>query len=204
MFNIWKQRGWRASQFKPEDVVTIVSNAAIANEMVGDGRLLPLVILDTTKRPDLVDLFRVHEKTPPGDADSCWVSIAGFDQHLALALEFKKPFEIKFVINFDLTDDGMAVDLAMRGRAIYLQAGKPGDRFYRTVGAPGIIVELGADLPKRDWERIWQKAIGSRLRAEGVSRADAKRLAPEYMQKIREMFSGFSSKTPGMYVLDPD
>ena len=122
---------------------------------------------------------------------------------MALWLKFKKPFETEAVVNFELTEHGLAVDLAMRGRAIYLQAGKPGDRLYRAIEAPRIIVELGAEMPKPQWEDIWQKAIRSRLRSEGVSRAAAKRLSPEYMDRVRNMSAQFRSMPSGMYVL-PD
>ena len=55
--------------FDPKSIVPIVADAAIASGAVGDGRLIPLVILDTTNRPDLVDLFTAHDKMLPGDAD---------------------------------------------------------------------------------------------------------------------------------------
>lgn len=166
--------------------------------------MLPLVILDTTKRPDLIDLFNAHDKLPPGDADTTWASLDESSSHLALLLEFKKPFETVAIINFELTGDGIAVDLAMRGRAIYLQAGKPGDRLHRAMEAPRIIVEIGAEMSKVEWEAIWQKAIRKRLRAEGVGRAESKRLSPEFMERMRSTLKQFRSMPNGMYVTPDD
>jgi hypothetical protein len=200
MFNIWKRRGEQAFHYNRNRVVPVVAHAAVASEAIGDGRLLPLVILDTTHFPDIVDLFRVHDATPPGDADSGWVLIDKNFDRLGLGLQFRKPFETTFVIDFELTEHGSAVDLAMKGRAIYLQAGKPGDRLYRTMDSPRIVVELGAEAPKKEWEVIWQRAIKNRLRSEGVNRKEAKRLSPVYMEKMRDRFRGFGTATPGMYV----
>jgi hypothetical protein len=185
-------------------VISVVANAAIASEAIGDGRLLPLVILDTSDFPDLVDLFKVHDTMPPGDADSGWILIDKNYNRLGLGLQFKRPFETTFVIDFELTEHGSAVDLAMKGRAIYLQAGKPGDRLYRTMDSPRIIVELGAEAPKKEWEVIWQRAIRNRLRSEGVNRREAKRLSPIYMEKMRDRLRGFGTATPGMYVVLDD
>jgi hypothetical protein len=200
MFNIWKTKEARAFQSSRKRLIAVVAQAAIANEGVGDGRLLPLVILDTTKFPDVVDLFNMHEKMPPGDADSTWVVLEDFVDHLGLVLQFKRPFEMDFVVDFDLAEYGPAVDLAMQGRAIYLQAGKPGDRLYRTMVAPRIIVEIGAEASKERWEAIWQRAIRNQLRREGMHRRDAKRMSPAYMEQIRGTFAKFRTAPSGMYV----
>lgn len=47
--------------------VTIVADAGIAVDGIGGGRLIPLLILDTTDRPDLEELIRVHQHLTPGD-----------------------------------------------------------------------------------------------------------------------------------------
>jgi hypothetical protein len=200
MFNIWKARGKREFRFRRDRRISVVAQAAIGNEAVGDGRLLPLVILDTTKFPDVVDLFTVHETMPPGDADSTWVVLEDFVDHFGLALEFKKPFETHFVVDFDLMEYAPAIDLAIRGKAIYLQAGKPGDRLYRAMNGTRIIVEIGAEISMRDWEAIWLRTIRKQLRKEGLSRAEAKRESPVKMNEIRNIFAKFSNAPPGLYV----
>jgi hypothetical protein len=200
MFNIWKLRGAQESPFRQKRLISAVAQAAIANEAIGDGRLLPLVILDTTNFPDLVDLFTAHETSPPGDADTTWVTLDDFIDHVGLVIQFKRPFETYFVVDFDLAEYGPAVDLAIRGRAIFLQTGKPGDRLYRAMNAPRIIVEIGAEIPKEDWEKIWLKAIRNQLRKQGLNRAEAKRQAPIKMKQIRGFFAKFSKETPGLYV----
>jgi hypothetical protein len=191
-------RGWCRS---------IVAQAAIATDAVGDGRILPLVILDTTNFPDIVDLFKIHEKMPPGDADTTWANVYALgSDHITLIFEFQKPFVTKFGVVFKLTAHGSAVDLAMQGNAIYLQSGKPGDRFYRKMAEPRIIAEIGAEMPRQMWELRWQKAIRNRLRAEGVSRSEAKRQSTEHIRRLRNKFSELRKMPPGSYFIieDPD
>ena len=45
-------------------VVPIVGDAAIATVGVGHGRLIPLIIIDTTNRPDLAEVIRAQAHLP--------------------------------------------------------------------------------------------------------------------------------------------
>src|SRR5260370_41326465 len=120
MSNIWKKRDRSCFQFNLRTrMVPVVADAAVATGAVGFGNRIPLIIVDTTNRPDLVDLMTLHERVPPGDADSTWVSIDGSKDHLALVLQFWKPLETELVVNLELAKHGMVVDLALKSRAIY-------------------------------------------------------------------------------------
>jgi hypothetical protein len=200
MFRNWRRRGGSEYPSKRENLVPLVSDAAVATELIGDGRLIPVVVLDTTSRPDLVNLFKAHSDMPPGDALSTWIGLHETRDHLALWFQFKKPFETEAILNFELTGRGITVDLAMHARAIYLQAGKPGDRFYKTMESPRILVEIGAEMPTGKWEELWQRAVRRRLRKEGVGRHEARNLAPQYIKRLRDSMAGFRMKPSGTYV----
>lgn len=203
MFKIWKRKDDQAFHFDRSKVISVISDAGVAREGFGDGRMLPLVIVDTSNRPDVVELMNAHNNGAPGDADSTWATLGDYPDHLALLLQFKKPFEIEALIPFELTQHGLTVDLAMRGKAMYLQAGKPGDRFYRNVEAPRIIIELGAELTTTEWEALWEKAIRNRLRVEGMSRSESRRLSPDVIRNARGIASSFKGMPSGLYVI-PD
>ena len=49
--------------------VPIVAEGAISSTTLGDGRLIPVLILDTSNRPDIDEFVRVHQHLPAG-ADS--------------------------------------------------------------------------------------------------------------------------------------
>jgi hypothetical protein len=200
MFKNWKIRGKSASQSKREYLVPIVSDAAIATDDIGDGRPIPVIILDTTNRTDLVDLFKAHSNVPPGDVLSTWVGLYEWPNHLALWLQFARPFETEAILNFELTARGITLDLAMKARAIYLQAGKPGDRFYKTMENPRILVEIGAEMPADKWEALWRKAVKNRLRKEGLGRREAQNLAPQCIEQLRNRLSEFRQAPSGIYV----
>ena len=57
---------------KFQGLVQVVGDAAIAASPFVEGRLVPLVIVDTSGRPDLEELVRVHKHLPPGDVETQW------------------------------------------------------------------------------------------------------------------------------------
>ena len=58
--------------------VRIVSDAAVSMRGAFGGRLVPLVILDTSDRPDIDELIRVHHASlKPGDVKIQWAERDG-------------------------------------------------------------------------------------------------------------------------------
>ncbi|HML12280.1 MAG TPA: hypothetical protein VK456_03180 [Xanthobacteraceae bacterium] len=202
MLNIWKRSARKEFPYKvPKPAVPIVSDAAIATDAIGDGRFIPVVIMDTSARPDIAELISIHDKAPPGDVVSAWGSILdGPRDHLALFLHFQRPMELSFALNFDLSRQGSIVELALRSRAIFLQAGKLGDRLYRTLDAPRMIAELGGGMPKERWDDLWAKAIKRRLRTEGLSNGEAKRAAIRFIEEMRSRFRNAKSFETGIFI----
>src|ERR1700730_420478 len=60
------------SHEREKDALRIVADGAIAHSGVGEGRLIPLVILDTSSRPDLEEYIRVHQYAGAGDVKCQW------------------------------------------------------------------------------------------------------------------------------------
>src|SRR6478735_1040359 len=52
--------------------IPIVSDAAMGTVGIAEGRIIPVLIVDTTLRPDIDDLVRAHEHLGPGDARSAF------------------------------------------------------------------------------------------------------------------------------------
>jgi len=71
----------RVETKNPEEgqVVSIVGDAVIASTGTGDGKQIPLVILDTVTRPDLDEVIISQALFPPGDVVINWCSIRGHD-----------------------------------------------------------------------------------------------------------------------------
>ncbi|MCP4316489.1 MAG: hypothetical protein GY789_10850 [Hyphomicrobiales bacterium] len=166
--------------------VPIVGDAAIAAAAIGDGRLIPLIILDTTDRPDLDELIRVHEYLPPGDVDIQWAVLPGAVGKIALVLSFKRPIRVVAILEFDIVKEGFLIDQILRARILYLQSGRPGGRFVTNQNAPKIFVEVPDTGIRGQWDKLFHKYVAAHLKAQGLSRHQARSAARQTIREFRD------------------
>lgn len=144
-----------------------------------------LVIIDARDRPEIVHLIELHDKLPPGDVLSAWGNVNDDPDNVSLILHFVRPVEASMFIPFNIANNGTVVELALKSRAIYLQAGKPGDRFINSVEVPRVLVEIGGEMPAETWRKLWDKALRKKFRALGLSRAAAKLASAEFIDEFK-------------------
>jgi hypothetical protein len=180
--------------------IAVVGDGAIASPVVGHGRLIPVLILDTENRPDIAECIRVHEHLPPGDVNTQWGRISQSNEHVALILSFQRPIELVAIIEFDIVRQGVLVEAILGARATYIQAGRPGDRVKDTLPAPKIIAEIPETGFRPIWDRIFLKEMTRHLRKQGLGRQHAKRAATsaidelKYLEHVRVPTAPFPSK----------
>jgi|SRR5580704_2713617 hypothetical protein len=165
--------------------VTIVGDAAIATVGVGDGRLVPVLIVATSGRPDIEDFFRAYRYIPTGDHTAQWAHLDGHEGKISLVLKFVRPSELTIILEFDIVRQGGLVDQIIRARALYLQPGRPGDRLSTTLDQHRVIVEIG-DLEFRNWNELLSKHLIANFRASGLSRQRSKQAAKELIEEWRK------------------
>jgi hypothetical protein len=183
-------------QILHERPIPIVADAAIATEQMGEGRLIPLVIVDTTDRLDLEEFIRIHQYVTSGDVESQWATLEDSSGRVALLLTFKRPMEMMAVLAFDPVKQGGLVDQIIHTKGLYIQAGRQGDRLIKNPDAPKVIVEI-PDAGFGDvWNEIFLRAVVQRMREEGLSRREAKRAANEHIANWRK-FGNFRIKNRG-------
>ena len=93
--------------------VPIVGDAAIATPILGEGRLIPVLIIDTSDRPDIGDLVKILQRPPLGDVTSQWGRLHWHKKTVALILTFKRPSKVVVILEFDVTEQGILVDLIL-------------------------------------------------------------------------------------------
>lgn len=169
--------------------VPIVADAAIAAGVIGEGRLVPLLIIDTTDRPDLQELIRIHEHLPPGDVDVQWCILPGSTDSVALVLCFKRPIETIAILQFNIVSQGILVEQILTAKLLYLQSGRPGDRLKSTLGVPRIFVEVPDTKFRKEWEPMFHKKLAEKMRIEGLGRQQAKAAAGEAIEEMRKLVS---------------
>jgi hypothetical protein len=177
------------SHEREKDALRIVADGAIAHLGVGEGRLIPLVILDTSSRPDLEEYIRVHQYVGAGDVKCQWGQLIGHDNTVALALSFSRPAELVAILEFDLQrNHGVLVEQVLGSKALYIQAGREGDRLKHDVNLPKVILEApDTGFGKKFWDKIYSQYTTAKMRERGLNRADAKRAAKESIKELRKL-----------------
>lgn len=170
-------------------VVPIVSDGAIATRGTGDGKLIPLLILDTTQRPDLDEWARVHQYLPPGDLYSQWGEVRDYGEPaVALLLKAERPSEFEISIVFKIWSQGILVDQILNAGGVYLQCGKPGDRLSDTlVGALRVLAGVQTSDFKGEWNEIFRREMIVYFRNRGLDKAQARQAAREAVSHFREI-----------------
>lgn len=164
----------------------IVSDAAMATVHVGEGRLIPLLIIDSSERPDIEELVRVHEFLPPGDVAVQWGHLENTPECAALFLRFIRPLEALLVLNFDIVKQGGIVDQILLSRALYLQPGRTGDRFRTTIDAKRILIEVPDTGFGKAWGELLLKHLVKDYRQKGLPKRQAKEAAMEFVEEWRK------------------
>lgn len=176
-------------EIKANTTVPIVSDAAIATKGVGEGRLIPLVIIDTSNHKHVEDMVKAHENLSPGDAETTWGWQAGSKDSVSLIIDFKKPIETTINLKFNIIHQGGLVDLILNSKALYLQPGRQGDRLHSTMDNPRILIEIPDMGFKSVWVDKWKKTTFRQLRNHGLSRTEARKGSQELIDQLRETFS---------------
>ena len=172
--------------------VPIIADGAIATVRWGEGRTIPVLIIDTSTRPDLENFVTSQYWTEiVGDAESIWSfkkRPRGFPRPLLL-LNFTKPSRCLLIIEFDIPRQGVLVDQIIWSHGVYLQPGRPGDRLSTTLENPRLIVEVPPnEIFRGEFESVYKKSIFRQFRREGMSRTHAKKQVNSYLRKQRDVF----------------
>jgi hypothetical protein len=166
--------------------INVVADAAIATGSVGEGRLIPLLVLDTSQRPDVDEFVRIHVRSAPGDVVSTWVRMSGAESRLGLWLSFSRPAELEMVVGFVLRTHGGLVDQIIRTHSFYLQPGGPDSRPDQLGGQPSILFEVAAGFS--EWDRTLLRSLQRDYRRDGLSRAEAELAATQLVREWRRVF----------------
>lgn len=175
------------------EAVPVVADAGIATVGVGDGRMIPLLILDTCKRPDIEDMVKAHHAMEgQGDVKAQWGRPdTFFDKGIvSLILTFEKPSYCLIILRLDIGKYGGLVDQIIRSQGVYIQPGRPGDRLSTTFDNPRVLAEVPSREFQPEWDRMLRKAMRKRFQREhGMGRSEAKLATERFISEWRDLSS---------------
>lgn len=170
--------------------VSIVSDASIATRGVADGRLIPLLILDTSDRPDIESMVQAHESFDSGDVVSTWGLRSRFDTgHIRLTLTTSQPSSCTLIIDLSTATHAAIIDHIIQAQGVYIQPGRPGDRLKSDLQRPRILVEIPSRHFRPVWEGIMHRNLVKSFRRQGLSRGDAKQATMRFLAEWRSLTS---------------
>jgi hypothetical protein len=173
------------SHEREKEVLRIIADGAIAHSGIGEGRLIPLVILDTVGRADVEEYIRVHQYVGAGDVECQWGQIIDHDNTVALILSTLRPATLVMIVEFDLErGHGLLVEQILGTKALYIQAGREGDRLKKDLNLPKVILEVpGTGFGRSIWSKIYFRYVTAKFRERGLKRANAKRAAMKFVEE---------------------
>jgi hypothetical protein len=186
----WQKKEILISNKAEGEPVPIVSDAAVATQGTADGRIIPVLILDTSLRPDIEDMIKAHKHVSAGDAKSAWSVPSKFNiNKISLILTIIKPSRCVILIEFNIVRQGGVVDQIIQAQGVYIQPGKKGDRLSTTMDHDRILVEVPSKHFRREWDKIFYKALVKDFKGKGLSKSDAKIASNGFVKEWREFGS---------------
>ena len=165
----------------------IITDAAIANSKLADGRLVPVLLVDCSSRTDIINLIKAHAYIAPGDAKTQWGKRSERSKTYMLILSFEKPSKCKAVLEFDILKQGGVVDQIMRSEALILQCAEEGERFITTLDREKIMVEVPSKTAWSLWNEELFKALEADARRRGMNKKQAKEYSSAVINSWREL-----------------
>ncbi len=165
----------------------IVADALLATAEVAHGALVPLVIVDSSNRPDIAQVILAHQHLAPGDVETQWAGSLDVRHRVILFIQFVRPVPTQMTLAFDAIEQGALIDSIVHTNLLYLQGGRSGDRLQSTMEAMRILVQVDSESFEPHWERIFRDATFAALRARGLSRPQAKRATQVAIAELRSL-----------------
>ncbi len=186
----WKKRAIQLSNAAEAEPVPIVSDGVVAVRGLAEGRMIPLLIIDTSRRPDIEDMIHAHKHLGRGDVMSGWSIPSYFDEsRISLILTITKPSRCVVILEFDVAGQGGVVDQIIQTQGVYIQPGREGDRLASTLEHERLTVEVPSRDFRKEWDRIFRKALKKKFRTDGLGRSRAKQAVEDFLKEWRGLLS---------------
>lgn len=163
--------------------VPIVADGALRIPGVMGGKMIPMVVLDTSQRPDIEKYIQIHQELGSGDIISHWGK-ARFGKSIALLLTVVRPVELNILLKFDAVRNTHLINIIAKSEALYLQPGRPGDRVRNFVDAPKLLFSVPEQGFRQIWEREHRANVIKRLRRGGLSKKEAHGAAEQHIKTM--------------------
>lgn len=175
-------------------LVPVVGDAGIATAGVMSGKIVPFIIVDDSRCPNLSEVIRVHEHTPEGgDVSTQWATqndVLGRAK-VVLLVDFIRPVKLSCVIGFNMPSHAVLIDQMISVGKVNLMTGKSGDRYITSAGRPKISMEIPETGFGPVWKDLYRREMVRKYKKQGNSSKEAQHLADRILAD-RDQLANFS------------
>ena len=175
-------------EISESSIVPIVGDGAIATHEIGEGRMVPVLVVDCNEKVELRDLIYAHQDSAPGDVTVIWATPKRGKNCVALLLEFSKPSVLEVLLQFNIKKQGGVVDGILQANALYLQPSESGMKVIEGLGKGKILVEIPDTGFFPDWEKLYTSILVKTFNKSGFSKNEAKNAAEQHKSMLREIW----------------
>lgn len=170
-------------------MVPIINDGAIATREIGEGRMVPVLVVECSEKIELRDLIYAHEYSPPGDVKVTWATPKWSRSTVALLLEFSNPAKLEVLLSFDIKKYGVVVDGILHANALYLQPSESGLKVVEGLHKGKILVEIPDTGFFQDWDFLYTNILVKMFKRNGLSSREARSAASQHKAMLREIWS---------------
>ena len=167
---------------------SIAEEGLMSSENVGEGRMIPVLVIDIKDNKAIEDLLKIHKDITAGDVTMTWSQKFYDRSYFILKMEFTKPMEIVFGIQFKIEKEYSLVDGIMQSKGFYLQTGVKGDKISKKMEDPKILIEV-PDMGVKDiWNKILLDTLKKKYKKQGYKRREATSISKQHISEMRKFW----------------
>ena len=171
-------------------ILHIVADGGISTKYLGEGRLIPAIIVNTENYKEILELIKVHAEIKSTDTKVVWSKRPSLFKKLKdifLIVEFEKPMVLKFGICFILKKHYSLIDGIIQSRGLYLQSGILGDKVSNNV-SNNILFTVPDSAFDDQWSKILLDVVKDNLKKKGAPKRELKQISELHINQMRELW----------------
>lgn len=177
----------------------VVADGGMSLPVLGEGRMIPIVMIDIKDNVEVAELLKLHDNTSPGDTELQWSlppTIFSKPKSVFLNITFLKPMKLTFGIEFPIAERHAVIDGIIQSRAFNLQDGKSGEKVstifvdkskQKTHGC--VLIEVPNMKFDNKWNELLLDFLKHKYKKQGASKNEAIAYANEQIKKMRELWN---------------
>lgn len=172
-------------------VYSIQENGLVSVSKMADGRLIPAVVLNSKNGEELKDFLRAHVSSiAQGDVTTQWATpLSQFfkPKYWILSVNFSKPREFSFYIEFSLEKNFALIDAIFQSRGLYVLHGYPGDKISKRTSQDMVLMEIPDLNQDSKWSQTLREVLKDKYKKQKIPKRELNQEVERQIRKMREI-----------------